>query len=55
MSMSNEQDKQEYLEAVIVANMEHIEKSIRRGQEQLASGEPVKSLDEIVDDLGSNT
>lgn len=46
--MSNEQER---LEAVIAANTDRISESVRRGEEQLASDEPLKTLDEIDDEL----
>lgn len=35
----------------VAANRERLTESIRRGEEQLASGEPLKTLDEIEDGL----
>lgn len=34
-------DQREYLEAVIAANVDRISESVRRGEEQIASGAPL--------------
>jgi hypothetical protein len=36
------------LEAVIEANRPRLEESVRRGEEQLASGDPLPTLDEVI-------
>lgn len=41
---------QSILQAFLTANRERIEKSIRKGEEQLAGGEESKTLDDVEDD-----